>query len=142
MFWCSLVGQERTARLNKQCRLPGMEIRFVCPLVALSVATVRSTLQKSCMFRSGRVDVLVFFGRTGADRPPKQAMQVAIAYLEQEVLGFGVLCWERKVIRAEKTADGRVPLPARSGYISEIGVQLWRKVDVAGYTRHFSDTAE
>ena len=37
----------------------------------------------------------------------------------QEDLGFGVLCWERKVIRAEKIADGRVPLPARSGYISE-----------------------
>ena len=38
------------------------------------------------------------------------------------------------MIRAEKIADGRVPLPARSGYISEIGVQFWRKVDVAGYT--------
>ena len=55
----------------------------------------------------------------GADRPPKEAMPVAIACLEQEDLGFGVLCWERKVIRAEKIADGRVPLPARSGYISE-----------------------
>ena len=29
----------------------------------------------------------------GADRPPKEAMPVAIAYLEQEDLGFGVLCW-------------------------------------------------
>ena len=56
----------------------------------------------------------------GADRPPKQAMPVAIACLEQEDLGFGVLfSWERKVIRAEKIADGRVPLSARSGYISE-----------------------
>ena len=55
----------------------------------------------------------------GADRPPKEAMPVAIACLEQEDLGFGVLCWERKGIRAEKIADGRVPLPARSGYISE-----------------------
>ena len=55
----------------------------------------------------------------GADRPPKEAMPVAIACLEQEDLGFGVLCWERKVIRPEKIADGRVPLPARSGYISE-----------------------
>ena len=51
----------------------------------------------------------------GAHRPPKEAMRVA----RQEDLGFGVLCWERKVIRAEKIADGRVPLPARSGYISE-----------------------
>ena len=36
----------------------------------------------------------------GADRPPKEVMPVAIACLEQEYLGFGVLCWERKVIRA------------------------------------------
>ena len=55
----------------------------------------------------------------GEDRPPREAMPVAIACLEQEYLGFGVLCWERKVVRAEKIADGRVPLPARSGYISE-----------------------
>ena len=55
----------------------------------------------------------------GVDRPPKQAMPVVIACLKQEDLGFGVLCWERKVIRAEKIADGRVPLPGRSGYISE-----------------------
>ena len=56
----------------------------------------------------------------GADRPPKEAiMPVAIACLEQEDLGFGILCWEWKMIRAEKTADGRVPVPARSGYISE-----------------------
>ena len=49
----------------------------------------------------------MFFDRSG---PP-----VAIACLEQEDLGFGVLCWERKVIRAEEIADGRVLLPARSG---------------------------
>ena len=55
----------------------------------------------------------------GANRPLNEAMPVAIACLEQEDLGFGVLCWERKVIRAEEIADGRVPLPARSGYISE-----------------------
>ena len=73
----------------------------------------------------------------GADRPPKEAMLVAIACLEQEDLGFGVLCWELKVIRAEKTADGRVPLPARSGSFRKIGVQFWRKVDVAGYTPPF-----
>ena len=55
----------------------------------------------------------------GADRPPKQAMPVAVACLEQEDLGFGALCWEQKVIRGEKIADGTVSLPARSGYISE-----------------------
>ena len=52
----------------------------------------------------------------GPDPPPKEAMPVA----RQKDLGFGVLRWERNVIRAEKIADdGRVPLPARSGYISE-----------------------
>ena len=55
----------------------------------------------------------------GADRAPKEAMPVATTCLKQEDLGFGDLCWERKVIRAEKIADGRVPLPVRSGYISE-----------------------
>ena len=63
----------------------------------------------------------------GADRPLKEAMPVAIACLEQEDLGFGVLCWERKVIRAEKIADGRVPLPARSGYFSENGGTVLEK---------------
>ena len=73
-----------------------------------------------------------------ADRPPKEAMPVAIACLEQEDLGFGVLCWERKVVRAEKIADGRVPLPARSGYISENrGTVLEKSRRVAGYTPPF-----
>ena len=37
----------------------------------------------------------------GADRPPQQAIiPAAIACLEQEGLGFDLLCWERKVIRA------------------------------------------
>ena len=54
-----------------------------------------------------------------ADRAPQEAMPVAITCLKQEDLGFGDLCWEREVIRTEKIADGRVPLPARSGYISE-----------------------
>ena len=55
----------------------------------------------------------------GADRSPQQAMPVAIACLEEEDFDFGVLCWERKVIRAEKIAEGRFPPPARSGYTSE-----------------------
>ena len=55
----------------------------------------------------------------GADRPPQEVMPIAIGCLEQEDLGFGVLCWEREVIRAEKIANERVPIPARSGCISE-----------------------
>ena len=58
------------------------------------------------MFRSGRV---VFWC----------SWVGAVPVARQKYLGFGVLCWERKVIRAEKIADGRVPLPAKSGYISE-----------------------
>ena len=53
----------------------------------------------------------------GADRPPKEAIPVPISCLEQENLGFGVLCWKREVVRAEKITDRRVPLPARLGYI-------------------------
>ena len=69
--------------------------------------------------RSLEVEELMFWcSLVEADRPPKEAMPVAIACLEQENLGFGVFCWEWKVIRAEEIADGRVPLPARSGYIS------------------------
>ena len=64
-------------------------------------------------------ELMFRYSLVGADRPPKEAMPVAIASLKQEDLGFGVLGWERKVIRAEKIADGRVPLTARSGYISE-----------------------
>ena len=62
---------------------------------------------------------MFWYSLVGADRPPKEAMPVAITCLEQENLGFGGIHWERKVIRAETTADGRVPLSARSGYISE-----------------------
>ena len=71
----------------------------------------------------------------GADRPPKEAMLVA----RQEDLGFGVLCWERKVIRAEKIADdGRVPLPARSGHISENrNTVLEKSRHMTGYTPTF-----
>ena len=36
----------------------------------------------------------------GADRAPKEPMPVAISCLEQEDLGFGDPCWDRKVIRA------------------------------------------
>ena len=56
----------------------------------------------------------------GADRPPKAAMSVAIACLEQKDLGFGVVCWDREVIRAEKIAEGK-GLTSRqvSVYISE-----------------------
>ena len=75
----------------------------------------------------------------GADRSPKEAMLVA----RQKDLGFGVLCWERKVIRAEKIADRRVPLPARSGYISEnLGTVLETSIHTwQGIPCRFSDTA-
>ena len=77
------------------------------------------------MFRREGVDVLVFF-LVGADRPPEQTMPVA----EEEYLGFGVLWWEREGICAGKIADGRVPFPARSGYISE------NRGTILGKSRH------
>ena len=68
----------------------------------------------------------------GRSKPP--AYEDAMLVARQEDLGFGVLCWEKKVIRVEKIVDGRVPLPARSGYISEN--RWWQ-----GIPRRFSDTA-
>ena len=73
---------------------------------------------------------MFWYSLVGSDRPPKQAIPVAIACLEEEDLGFGVLCWERKVIRAVKITDGRAPLPARSGYISE------NRGTILGKSRH------
>ena len=74
----------------------------------------------------------------GADRPPKKAMPVA----RQKGLGFGVLCWEWKVIRADKIGDGRVLLPARSGYISENqGTVLEKSRRGKSIPRRFPDTA-
>ena len=59
----------------------------------------------------------MFFGRSG---PPASRSNAGCHYLFRAGrFGFGVFCWERKVIRAEKIADERVPLSARSGYISE-----------------------
>ena len=37
-------------------------------------------------------ELMFWCSLVGADRPPKQAMPVAIACLEQEDLGFGILC--------------------------------------------------
>ena len=70
-------------------------------------------------------------------------MPVAIPCLEQEKLGFGVLCWERKVIRADKIADGRVPLPARSVrvHFGKSGYSSGEKWMWQGIPRRFSDTA-
>ena len=70
---------------------------------------------------------MFWYSLVGADSPSKEAMPVANTCLEQENLGFGVLRWERNVIRAEKIADGKVPLHARSGYISENGGTVLEK---------------
>ena len=50
----------------------------------------------------------------GADRPPKEAMPVANACLAG-IFGFWCPLLGAEGIRPEKIADGRVPLPARSG---------------------------
>ena len=64
-------------------------------------------------------------------------MPVAIACLQQDDLSFGVLCWEREVIRAKKIADGRIPPPARSGYISKNWGTVLEKSRRDGYTPPF-----
>ena len=74
-----------------------------------------------------------------ADRRPKEAMPLPGRNIWVLV---SFLCWERKVIRAEKIIDGRVPLPARSGYISENRGTVLEKVDTwQSIPRRFSDTA-
>ena len=68
----------------------------MCPLVALSVATVSPfhAVKKVALYEA---EELIFWcSLIGANRPLKEAMQVAIACLQQEDLGFGVLRWERK----------------------------------------------
>ena len=81
----------------------------LCPL-SLSLQAVPRCKKSGivCLVAEG---LMFWCSLIGANRPLKEA----IACLEQEDLGFGVLCWEWKVIRAEIIADGRVPLPARSG---------------------------
>ena len=44
MFWYSLVGADRP--LKQAMPVARDELGCVCPLVALSVATIRSTLEK------------------------------------------------------------------------------------------------
>ena len=59
----------------------------MCPSVALSVPTVRSTLLKSGIVCLEEEELVFWCSLVGADRPPKQAMPVA----KQEDLGLCVL---------------------------------------------------
>ena len=75
----------------------------LCVLWSLSLSLQSIPRCKKVALYFFEEEELVFWcSLVGADRPPKQAMPVAIACLEQEDLGCGVLCRERKAIRAEK----------------------------------------
>ena len=117
MFWCSLVGADRPP---KQAMPVAQGDLGLCVLWSLPLSLQSVPRCKQSGFVCLKAEQLMFWCcLVGTDRPLKEAMPVAIACLKQEDLGFAVLCLERKVIRAEKIVDGRVPLPARSGYISE-----------------------
>ena len=137
MFWYSLVGADRPPK--QAMSIVRQEYLGLCVLWPLSLLLQSVPRRKKSGIVCLEEEELIFWcSLIGADRPPKQAMPVAIACLEQEDLGFGVLCSEWKVIRAEKIADGRVPLPAKSGYISENRwIQFLGKIDVTGCTPPF-----
>ena len=111
MFSCYSAGPGRPPK--QAMPVARQESSSLCVLWSLS-------LSLQSVPRCKKVEELMFWcSLVGADRPPNKAMPVAITCLEQEDLGFGVLCWEWKGIRAEKITDGRVSFPARSGYLSE-----------------------
>ena len=105
MFWCSLAGADRPA---KQA-MPNarQEDLGLCVLWSLSLSLKSVPRCKKSGFVCLESEELMFVWCSwiGANRPLKEAMPVAIACLELEDLGFGVLCWERKVICAEKVVD-------------------------------------
>ena len=66
MFWCSLVGADRPPK-QAIYRFPGRNI-WVCLSFGSSLcrySPFHPVKQWHCMFRRERVDVLVFFGRSG-----------------------------------------------------------------------------
>ena len=84
MFWCSLVGADRPPKqampVARQegcslCRyspfhavkngIVCLEVEELMFWLSLSLQSFPRCKKWHCMFRSGRVDVLVFFGRSG-----------------------------------------------------------------------------
>ena len=85
MFWCPLVGANRPP--TKQAMPVARQVICVCVSFGRSLCRYNSPFHavKKGHYRlclRGRVDVLVFFTLVGADRPPREAMPVAIACLE------------------------------------------------------------
>ena len=119
MFWCSLVGADHPPK--QAMPVARQEDLGLCVLWSLSLSLQPvPRCEKSGFVCLEAEELMLWCSLVGANRPLKEAMPVvAIACLELEDLGFGVLCCERKGICAEKVVDGKVPLPARSGYFSE-----------------------
>ena len=67
MFWCSLVGADRPPK--QALPVARQEDLGLCVSSSRSLCRYSSPFHAvkkwHCMFRSGRVDVLVFFGRSG-----------------------------------------------------------------------------
>ena len=117
MFSCSWVGADRAPK--QAMPVARQEDLGLCVLGCSLCRYSPFHAVKSVIVCLEEEELVFWCSLVGADRASKEAMPVAISCLEQEDLGFGDPCWDRKVIRAEKMADGRVPLPTRSGYISE-----------------------
>ena len=70
----------------------------------------------------------------GADRPPKEAMPVAIVCLRAGRFGFWYPLLGAESDSFRENSPWRSHFPPGQGTFRKIGVQFWRKVDVAGYT--------
>ena len=101
MFWCSLVGADRPPKQAMPVARQGDFGSCVLWSVSLSLQSVPRR-NKSGIVCLEAEELMFWCSLVGTNRPFKEATPVAIACLEQEDLGFGVPCWERKVIRAEK----------------------------------------
>ena len=90
MFWCSLVGADRSPK--EAMTVARQEDLGLCVFWSLSLSLQSVPRCKKValyVFRKGRVDVLVLFGRSGL---PAQRNNAGFACLKQEYLDFGVFC--------------------------------------------------
>ena len=89
MFWSSLVGADRPPKLAMTV---ARQEDWVCVSFGPSLCRHSSShAVKKWQSELEEEKLMFWYSLVGADRPPKQAMPVAIARLEQEDLGFGVL---------------------------------------------------
>ena len=67
MFWCSLVGADRPLKQAiSVARQEDLGLCFFGRSLCRYYSPFHAVKKWHCMFRTGRVDVLVFFGRSGS----------------------------------------------------------------------------